>query len=107
MKRRNFIGLSSAVGLVTTAFPNLSMAETVSAEKKEKRYQNGASPWPISLDTATIRPASLRDKVKIAAEAGYDGLEPWDNELEEFEKSGGNLKELGLEIKNWVLKFPV
>ena len=106
MKRRNFIGLSTAVGIVTSAFPNLSMAETVSAEKKEKRYQNGASPWPISLDTATIRPASLRDKVKIAAEAGYDGIEPWDNELEEFEKSGGNLKELGFEIKKLGLKVP-
>jgi sugar phosphate isomerase/epimerase len=38
------------------------------------------------LDTATIRPSSLKDKVRIAAEAGYDGIEPWDTELEEYEK---------------------
>ena len=107
MKRRNFIGLSSTVGLIAGALPNLSMAATTaSEEKKEKRYQNGASPWPISLDTATIRPSSLKDKVRIAAEAGYDGIEPWDTELEEYEKKGGNLKELGLEIKKLGLKVP-
>jgi sugar phosphate isomerase/epimerase len=48
------------------------------------------------LDTATIRPSSLKDKVRIAAEAGYDGIEPWDTELEEYEKKGGNLKDLGV-----------
>ena len=84
MKRRNFIGLGSTVGLIAGAIPALSMSDSAKVENKEKRYQHGASPWPICLDTATIRPASLIDKVKIAAEAGYDGIEPWDGELEEF-----------------------
>jgi hypothetical protein len=106
MKRRNFIGLGSTVGLIAGAIPALSMSDSGKAKNKEKRYQHGASPWPISLDTATIRPASLIDKVNIAAEAGYDGLEPWDGELEEFEKNGGNLKELGLKIKKLGLKVP-
>ena len=106
MKRRSFIGLGSTVGLVGSAIPALSMAGSAEREKKENRYQHGLSPWPISLDTATIRPALLRDKVKIAAQAGYDGIEPWDGELEEFEKNGGNLKDLGLEIKKLGLKVP-
>ncbi|MEI6189569.1 MAG: sugar phosphate isomerase/epimerase [Chitinophagia bacterium] len=106
MKRRNFIGLSSTLGLMAGAIPGIALGESNTADEKLKRYQNGASPWPISLDTATIRPASLKDKVKIAAAAGYDGLEPWDSELEEFEKNGGNLKELGAEIKKLGLKVP-
>jgi sugar phosphate isomerase/epimerase len=106
MKRRNFIGFGSTVGILASTIPALSMSDSVKAEKNEKRYQHGASPWPICLDTATIRPASLIDKVNIAAEAGYDGIEPWDGELEEFEKNGGNLKELGLEIKKLGLKVP-
>ncbi|MCX6331268.1 MAG: sugar phosphate isomerase/epimerase [Bacteroidetes bacterium] len=106
MKRRNFIGLGSTLGLMAGAIPNIALGETNTSAQKGKRYQNGASPWPISLDTATIRPASLRDKVKIAAAAGFDGLEPWDNELEKFEKNGGNLKELGAEIKKLGLKVP-
>src|SRR6476469_967019 len=106
MKRRHFIGLGSTIGLAASAIPALSMAGSVKEDRKEKRYQNGLSPWPICLDTATIRPASLADKIKIAAQAGYDGIEPWDGELEEYEKNGGSLKELGLEIKRLGLKVP-
>ena len=106
MKRRNFIGLSSTIGLMAGILPTAAIAETKKLEQNGKRYQNGASPWPICLDTATIRPASLKDKVNIAAEAGFDGIEPWDSELEEFEKNGGNLKALGAEIKKLGLKVP-
>jgi 2-keto-myo-inositol isomerase len=106
MKRRNFIGLSSTIGLMAGILPTAAIAETKQLEQNGKRYQNGASPWPICLDTATIRPASLKDKVSIAAEAGFDGIEPWDSELEAFEKSGGNLKVLGAEIKKLGLKVP-
>jgi sugar phosphate isomerase/epimerase len=106
MKRRNFIGLSSTIGLMAGILPTAAIAETKQLEQNGKRYQNGASPWPICLDTATIRPASLKEKVIIAAEAGFDGIEPWDSELEEFEKSGGNLKALGAEIKKLGLKVP-
>ena len=106
MKRRNFIGLSSTIGLMAGILPTAAIAETKQLEQNGKRYQNGASPWPICLDTATIRPASLKEKVSIAAEAGFDGIEPWDSELEEFEKNGGNLKALGAEIKKLGLKVP-
>jgi sugar phosphate isomerase/epimerase len=44
--------------------------------------------------------------VQIAAKAGYDAIEPWDGELAEFEKGGGNLKELGKEIKDLGLFVP-
>ena len=70
MKRRNFIGLSSTIGLMAGILPTAAIAEIKQVEQKGKRYQNGASPWPICLDTATIRPASLKEKVSIAAEAG-------------------------------------
>lgn len=106
MKRRNFIGLSSTLGLMVGVLPGVAIGETKQLAQKVRRYQNGASPWPICLDTATIRPASLMDKVKIAADAGYDGIEPWDSELEAFEKNGGNLKALGAEIKKVGLKVP-
>jgi 2-keto-myo-inositol isomerase len=106
MKRRNFIGLSSTLGLMAGVFPNVVIAKSKALVEPPKRYQNGLSPWPICLDTATIRPATLEHKIKIAAEAGFDGIEPWDNELEAYEKNGGNLKTLGAEIKKLGLKVP-
>jgi sugar phosphate isomerase/epimerase len=48
----------------------------------------------------------LKDKVKCAAEAGYDAIEIWTGELEEYEKAGGNVKDLGKEIKDKGLFVP-
>ncbi|WP_152268130.1 sugar phosphate isomerase/epimerase family protein [Agriterribacter humi] len=106
MKRRNFIGLGTAAGIAAGSASLLSFKEKDFSQKKEKRFQKGVSPWPICLDTATIRPASLTDKVKIAAKAGFDAIEPWDGELAEYEKNGGNLKDLGKQIKDLGLFVP-
>lgn len=106
MKRRNFIGLGTAAGIAAGSASLFSFKEKNVSQKKEKRYQKGVSPWPICLDTATIRPASLTDKVKIAAKAGFDAIEPWDSELAEYEKNGGNLKALGKQIKDLGLFVP-
>tara|TARA_B110000305_G_C19405794_1_gene622660 strand:- start:520 stop:1431 length:912 start_codon:yes stop_codon:yes gene_type:complete len=79
----------------------------VASNKKEKRYQNGRSPWPICLDTATIRTAGdIEKKVDIAIAAGFDAIEPWDRELKEFEDNGGNLKTLGKKIRDNGLFVP-
>jgi 2-keto-myo-inositol isomerase len=106
MERRKFITLGTAAGIAAASFPGLAIAGTPKSEEQEKRYQKGMSPWPVCLDTATIRPATLKDKVKIAAKAGYDAIEPWDGELQKFEAEGGNLKDLGKEIKDLGLFVP-
>lgn len=106
MQRRTFIAgsISASLTIATASTPSLSISV---APKNEKRYQNGRSPWPICLDTATIRPAGgLEKKVEIAHKAGYDAIEPWDNELQEYEKSGGNLKKLVEKIKNLDMFVP-
>ena len=106
MERRKFITLGASAGIVASALPGMAFAGNTEIQKKEKRYQKNQSPWPVCLDTATIRPASLRDKVKIAAKAGFDAIEPWDGELQKFEEEGGNLKDLGKEIRDLGLFVP-
>lgn len=107
MNRRKFINLGAATaGVLSIASTTDVLANTNNQAQKEKRYQKGVSPWPICLDTATIRPASLKDKVKFAAKAGYDAIEPWDGELQEYEARGGNLKDLGKEIKDLGMFVP-
>lgn len=105
MERRSFLSLSAGIAAGLSSTQTIAQAQTPAANG-EKRYQNGVSPWPVCLDTATIRPASLEDKVKFAAEAGFDAIEPWDKELEEYEKAGGNLKDLGKKIKYLGLFVP-
>ena len=107
MKRRKFIANSTALGLGTLVSGNISAYGKTKKENDESRYQDGRSPWPICLDTATIRTAgSLEEKVDIAIEAGFDAIEPWDGELKEFEENGGDLKVLGKKIRDHGMFVP-
>jgi 2-keto-myo-inositol isomerase len=53
----------------------------------------GRGPWKFCLNTSTIRGQKLPldQIVDIAAAAGYDAIEPWIDELEAYEASGGDL----------------
>jgi len=70
-----------------------------------------SEPFTYCLNTSTIRaqvpdlPAAMR----IAAEAGYDGIEPWIEELDRYTEAGGSLdhlarlaSDLGLRIENGI-----
>jgi sugar phosphate isomerase/epimerase len=52
------------------------------------------------LNTSTLQgqKLGLPDEVAIAAKVGYQGLEPWIRELEQYEAEGRSLKDLGKQI---------
>lgn len=108
MNRRHFAkmgaALSAAAGFSLGTIP--VKGEVLEREPKKFKYQDGKSPWPICLDTATIRPSKIREKIRIAAKAGFDAIEPWDSDLAEFEEEGGDLKDLAKEIKDLGLFVP-
>ena len=62
--------------------------------------------WIVTLNTSTIRPASLEDKIRAASEAGYDGIELWSNELSDHAKSGASLEALGKRLRHEGLIVP-
>jgi len=103
VNRREFLAAGAASTLAVGA---TAPADAPAQAPLEKRYQGGVSPWPLCLDTATIRPSSLRDKIRIAAEAGYDAIEPWDRELLEYEEEGGDLEDLAKDIQDRGLQVP-
>jgi sugar phosphate isomerase/epimerase len=98
MKRRQFLQLSSAAGIGSLMPAGCSSAQYP--------YQDGKSPWPLSLNTSTIRPVSLMEKIEAAAKAGYDAIELWINEIEKYEQDGGQAEELGALIKSKGLYVP-
>ncbi len=98
MDRRGFLKAGSGAGAAAlTAGAFASSAPAAAAD--EPRYQDGTSLWPLCLNTSTIMPSPLNVKIDAAVEAGYDAIELWINELEEHEKAGGSLEELGAEIR--------
>ena len=69
------------------------------AAEKNSLWQNGQSPWPMCLDTATLsKDLPLEKKVEVVARSSFDALEPWDRELTAYEEAGGSLKDLGKNI---------
>ena len=53
-------------------------------------------PFLFCLNTATIRGQKLGivKEIEIAAQAGYDAIEPWADSVQEYTKSGGSLSDL-------------
>lgn len=58
--------------------------------------QSAREPFGYCLNTSTIRGAALPidRELAIAAEAGYQAVEPWIEEIEQFVSRGGTLREL-------------
>jgi sugar phosphate isomerase/epimerase len=54
------------------------------------------------LNTSTLRgqKLTLAEEIEIAAKAGYNAVEPWVNEIENYVKAGGSLKDLGKRIRD-------
>jgi len=58
--------------------------------------QKNDPAFRFCLNTATIRGQKLGivREIEIAAQAGYSGIEPWVDSIQEFVKGGGSLKDL-------------
>ena len=46
------------------------------------------------LNSSTIRPAPLMEKIQIAAEAGYEAIELWNDDLTAHQEAGGSLRDV-------------
>lgn len=62
--------------------------------------------WPICLNSSTIRPAGLLDKITIAAETGYSAVELWNDDLTQLEQQGGSLSQIRQRLQDTGLKVP-
>lgn len=111
VSRRGFLrgigGLAVAGGAGLGLDSHGAPQPSQSGDGADKRWQGGASPWPLALNASTIRPTPVVEKLEIAARTGWDAFEPWIDDLEKYEAEHGSLKEfakraqdLGLFINN-------
>ena len=59
-------------------------------------------PFLFCLNTATIRGQNLGlvKEIEVAAQAGYQAIEPWVSSLEEHVKKGGSLKDVSKRLRD-------
>jgi len=83
-----------ACGAMLAANP-LTTAAAEPARSKDK-------PFGFCLNMSTIRGQELGivREVEVAAQAGYDAVEPWMGTLDKYVKEGGSLKDLGKRISD-------
>ncbi len=93
--RRGFIVTAATTATAALSLPNVVTAADPKPTTPTARFKFG-------LNTSTIRGQKLGivKDVELAAKAGYDGIEPWMNQLETYVKEGGSLKDLGKRIKD-------
>jgi 2-keto-myo-inositol isomerase len=83
-------------GLAAAGLSGLTGALPVEARTEKKH------PFRYCLNTSTIRGQKLpiAEVIAIAAKAGYDGIEPWIDELDRHVKGGGTLADLRKRISD-------
>lgn len=86
-------------------------ATAIQADEKKAEPK---SPFKFCLNTSTIRigegqwgkPRPITESIDIASKAGYSAIEPWIQELDEYTKGGGTLKDLGKRFADAGLAVP-
>ncbi|HEY2411668.1 MAG TPA: sugar phosphate isomerase/epimerase family protein [Pirellulaceae bacterium] len=97
LTRRSLLAAAAAAGTATTLTGAGNSAVAAPT----------APPRPkFCLNMSTIRGQKLAvpDQVDLAAKAGYDAIEPWINELRQYQQNGGSIDDLRKRIADRGLK---
>lgn len=63
-------------------------------------------PFTLCLNTSTIRPTPLLEKIRLTARHGYQGVELWLNDLYEFIGQSGEIRDVELAVAEHGLIVP-
>jgi 2-keto-myo-inositol isomerase len=63
-------------------------------------------PFLPCLNTSTIRPVPLVDKIKAAAAAGFRAIEPWNDDVDAYLAGGGTMAALNALLREKGLSVP-
>lgn len=85
-------GLAVGAALSST----LSASAAAAPRTAESSAEPESEPFRYCFNTSTIRGQNLGlvEEVDIIARAGYQGIEPWIRELDDYTKAGGKLPDL-------------
>lgn len=97
ISRRGFVqGAGLAVGT------SLAGGRVSAVAGAEPLQTGGGNRFRFCLNTSTIRgqKLGLAREIDVAAEAGYDAIEPWVSSLQEHIRSGGTLRDIRKRIED-------
>jgi 2-keto-myo-inositol isomerase len=98
ISRRQALG---STGLfMTAAFTGAKVAAAEAASPSSTTSAQPGAPFVFCLNTATVRGQKLGivKEIEVAAQAGFQAIEPWVGSIEDYSKGGGSLKDLKKKI---------
>jgi 2-keto-myo-inositol isomerase len=98
--RRQAISAAAVVATGIASSRSLFTAEPIASSDSKLQIQAAAKEVKYCLNMSTIRGQKLPlpRQVEVAAKAGYQAIEPWMGELDDFVKGGGKLADLKKQI---------
>lgn len=89
-------GLTAAAALVASRAFSQAAAGESRLEVVARKQDDAASRFRYALNTATVRghKLGLVEQFELAAKAGYDGVEPWIDDIEKYKSGGGALGDM-------------
>jgi 2-keto-myo-inositol isomerase len=89
-------------GCATAAFAAVGGGANAARSSENYGARTCAGSFTIGLNTSTIRGQKLPivEIIDIAAKAGYQGMEPWLDELNRYKDEGGSLADLGKRFRD-------
>lgn len=100
--RRNMIAAAGA----SLALGSLAGSQHTGSAKADDQAgsDDDSLPEPVrfALNTSTLRgqKLSVPQQVQVARDAGYDGIEPWIRDLNQYAEEGGSLDDLRKQIED-------
>ena len=100
ISRRRFLAATAGGMLAATATASGGRAAAEDDAPAEASSPAPRTAFPISLNSSTLRghKLPLRRVVEIAAAAGYDGIEPWPDDIARHLEKGGTLADIRQQI---------
>lgn len=80
--------------LAATAMTAAASLPEHRAQAEEASEDSSAVRFALNMSTIRGQKLPITEQVDVAAKAGYDGIEPWIRDVEQFVKEGGDLRDL-------------
>ena len=95
IRRRSFLAAGAGAG-ASLCCASAGTSQSLPTDQRDLARE----PFGYCLNTGTLREhkVSFTEKLKIAAKAGYQAIEPWIDEIVRFQESGGQLSDLRKQI---------
>src|SRR5688572_8329532 len=104
--RRDVLAHCSAAAAAAALMP--AMLETTVNAQPKRRERSPSEPFGYCFNTSTIRGQRLplAQVIDITSKAGWDGIEPWMDEIGNHMRGGGKLADLKKQIADGGLDVP-